>query len=408
MQDEPDQSNDRINPEVVDPEIDESEADDAAKIDEYASRQEAALAALRSSIEANSILIYKPEDLHRAIRELEGDDDGDYLGPEDERPRPAPAELTSEDRNRLQHLQRIARGPLGPRRRLIAGSERMLDRVEAVKTEAPHFARFVDLVARAVGLSMATNTPLRLPPILLLGAPGIGKTFVLKRVAAALDSHFELFPMNMLDTFRLRGLNTAWRGARTGKIAEALLASSTACPVILLDEFEKAPQLTRDERPYDVFHTLLEEENSEAFVDDFLELPLRADHIIWIGSANSTAGLPDSIVDRMLIMEIPAPERGQLARIVDGIYMAARDRYEGHFAESLRDEVRDLLARHNPRQLKRIVALALGFAVAAGRDALAIQDVERAVVLAGEAWYGGTFRHPVGFTGNDNLKAECG
>ncbi len=245
---------------------------------------------------------------------------------------------------------------------------------------------------------MTTNSPIRLPPVLLVGAPGIGKTFVLKRVAAALDSHFELFPMNMLDSFRLRGLNTAWRGSRTGKIAEALLASPTASPVILLDEFEKAPQLSSAERPYDVFHTLLEEENAREFVDDFLELPLRADHVIWIASANGTAGLPASILDRLLILEIPEPDRDHLARIVEGIYAAVRLPFGDHFADSLSDDVRALLARHNPRQLKRIVALALGFAAAAGRASMHIDDAQRAIVLACEASHTGTFRHPVGFT----------
>ena len=365
-----------------------------------AERQTAALGALQSVIEANSILIYKSEDLRRAIQELEGqEDDNEYVGPDDEQPREKNQNLTSESANRLHHLRRITHGPLGPRRRLIVGSQRMLERVEAVTTEAPHFARFVDLVARSVSLSMITRKPLRLPPILLVGAPGIGKTFVLKRIAEALDSPVELFPMNMLDTFRLRGLNTAWRGARTGRIAEALLKSPTACPIIVLDEFEKAPRLDRFDRPYDVFHTLLEEENAEDFVDDFLELPLRADRIIWIGSANGTADLPDSILDRMLVLEIPAPDRAQLARIVEGIYAAVSARYDDHFAANPSAEVRDLLVRHNPRQLKRIVALALGFAAAAGRDALAPPDVNQAVVLASEAAHGNTFRHPVGFSG---------
>ncbi len=71
----------------------------------------------------------------------------------------------------------------------------MIERLSAIKTEAPHFARFVDLVTRAIRTSMRTGTPLRLPPTLLVGAPGIGKTFVLKRVAEAMGSSFELLSM---------------------------------------------------------------------------------------------------------------------------------------------------------------------------------------------------------------------
>ena len=365
-----------------------------------AEREEAALAALRTAAERHSVLLYDREALRRAIRALDGRDGSDecdgFLGSEDEAPRDPDHDPSAEERHRLAQLRRIERGRLGPRRRLLVGSPEMLARLEALAAEAPHFAPFVGLVARAVALSAASDTPLRLAPVLLVGAPGIGKTWVLKRLAAALGSTAEFLPVNMLDTWRLRGLNTSWRGARIGRIAETLLASPTASPVIVLDEFEKAPALGSHDRPYDVFHSLLEEENAREFTDDFLELPLRADHVLWVAAANGTAGLPGSILDRMLVIKVPDPTRAQLAGIVDGLYATVRACHGEHFSPGLASEVRDRLARHNPRQLKRLVALAFGFAAAAGRPALSPDDVDRAVALTGGS-HEGAFRHPVGF-----------
>ena len=189
----------------------------------------------------------------------------------------------------------------------------------------------------------------------------------------------------------------SWKGARPGRIAEALLKSPTASPIILLDEFEKAPQLDRIERPYDIFHTLLEEENSEDFVDDFLELRLRADHIIWIGSANDTAPLPSSILSRMLVLAIPSPDRDQVLAIIDNIYATIRDRYGDQFAATMSDAVRDLLARYTPRRVKRAIAIALGFAAAEGRDRLCVEDARRAIDRGEMPSHPGSFRHPVGF-----------
>ncbi len=165
----------------------------------------------------------------------------------------------------------------------------------------------------------------------------------------------------------------------------------------MLDEFEKAPALGSHDQPYDVFHSLLEEENAREFTDDFLELPLRADHVLWIAAANGTAGLPSSILDRMLVMAVPDPTRTQLATIVDGIYAAVRAPHGEHFAAVLASAVREQLARHTPRRLKRIVALALGYAAAAGCDALTPDDVLRAVALAAGSSREGGFRNPVGF-----------
>ncbi len=166
--------------------------------------EEAALAALRAAAEQHSVLLYDREALRRAICALDGRDGSDecdgFVGPEDEAPRDPDHDPSAEERHRLTQLRRIERDRLGPRRRLLVGSPAMLARVEVLAAEAPHFAPFVGLVARAVALSAASDTPLRLAPVLLVGAPGIGKTWVLKRLAAALGSTAEFLPVNMLDT----------------------------------------------------------------------------------------------------------------------------------------------------------------------------------------------------------------
>ena len=373
----------------------QGEADDGG-------RSGTALVVERSTAERHVVLLYDHDVLARTIRALDGrgGHDDDFCGPDDETP--YDHDPSAEERHRLQQLRRIERGRLGPRRRLLVGTPEMLARVEALAAQAPHFSSFIGLVARAVALSSACGSPLRLAPVLLVGSPGIGKTWLLKKVAAALGTTSEFLAVNILDTWRLRGLNTSWRGARMGKIAEVLLASPTASPIIVLDEFEKAPSLASIDRPYDVFHSLLEEENAKSFVDDFLELPLRADHVLWVAAANGTAGLPGSILDRMLVIEVPDPTRAQLAAIVDGIYTTVCACHGEHFAPDLAGAVRDRLARHNPRQLKRIVAMALAFAAAAGRDALVLDDALRAIELASGASHEGGFRHPIGFTPSAN------
>ena len=100
--------------------------------------------------------IYDPTDLSRAIRQLTGenaagpDDLGDSEGFAD------PADLSSEDRNRLRHVRRIAADPRGPQRRSIVGSPGMVHRIKALSQIMPHFAPAIELVARAALVSART------------------------------------------------------------------------------------------------------------------------------------------------------------------------------------------------------------------------------------------------------------
>lgn len=342
--------------------------------------------------------IYDPADLLRAIQALAGErDEVGYFGPEDVRSHEIETHLSNEETLRLRRLRLLGSDPRGRWRSLIHSTADMVDRLAAVRNLAPHFAPLTDLVTRAVQVASITDTPLRLPPVLLLGEPGIGKTFVAKKLAAAIGSSCTLFPMNITDSFRLRGLNTAWKAARPGRIAETLLAADTASPVIVLDELEKTPMLDKVDRPFDVWHSLWEPENSVAFVDDYYELPLRCDRVIWIASANNVDALPDSIVDRLLVLRIPTPNVEQVLAIIDNIYETKCIEFGSAIAELLSGDVRHALARQTPRRAGRILDVALGFMAADGRTVLCVSDIESAERVAADVRQSGTFRHPVGF-----------
>jgi ATP-dependent Lon protease len=281
----------------------------------------------------------------------------------------------SEDRTRLNALKRLLAHPLGFERDQLFGTTEMADRIRVLKQSSPHFSEFIDVVARAVILSHVTEAPLRLPAILLLGSPGIGKTYIAKQIARALGTNVHQIAVNMTDAFRLRGLNTAWRGARTGKIATALLESSTASPIILLDEFDKPAPIHRDENPLDIFHSLFEEENAKAFVDDYLEISLRADKIIWIASANDISAIAPSIVDRLLVLRIPNPSDDHLLAIIDNIYAVANGRHGSKFEAKLCDDIRGQLTKYNPRRISRLLDLSFARAAIDGRLALNLADI---------------------------------
>lgn len=329
--------------------------------------------------------IYDPDELERAIRQLAGDRAAIEFAGTDE------IVESSEDRNRLRCLKRIAVDPRGTSRRSIICSTEVVRRLSDLLKVMPHFAPVIGVVKRAALVSARTQTPFDLPPCLLLGEPGIGKTFALRRIAEALGADFTLIAMNMTDAFRLRGLNTAWRGARMGRIAE-VLQSSRSSPVVLLDEFDKVPAVDRAERPYDIWHSLLDRENARYFRDDFLEIDIRADRITWFASANDVSEMPTSILDRLLVLDIPRPDEYQLRVVVAGLYAECRASYGGVLPEHLADGVVLELTRHSLRHVAQLLRLAVGFAASEGRLRVEVEDIRRANTLAAHAHIA-----PIGF-----------
>jgi ATP-dependent Lon protease len=244
-------------------------------------------------------------------------------------------------------------------------------------------------------LSQGTCTPLRLDPAVVVGPPGTGKTFYARRLAEALGVPSDVIAMNLMTDrgSAFSGLAPVWKASAPGKVAKLLLEGSHACPLIVVDEIEKASPVNPSETPINVLHSLLERENAARFVDEFIDLPIRADHIFWFATANSLAPLPHSIVDRLIVFQVETHEAEMLA-IQTSIFHKANLRVGNVFAEP---EVAlfQTTAGLNPRTLSRLWDIAMGFACEAGRRHLVAADIRGAeqVLLGGKEGA----RRPIGF-----------
>lgn len=310
-----------------------------------------------------------------------------------------PAE-TNDDEDAAQARQirlwsRMLQDSRGPWRKLVIADEAILERLKALDLICPQFAAVTAWVARAATLSLVTNTPLRLDPAVVVGPPGIGKTFYARRLAEALAVPSEVIAMNLMtdrgSTFS--GLSPVWKASSPGKVAKLLIEGTHACPLIVIDEIEKASPINPNETPIQVLHSLLERENAACFVDEFVDLPIQADHIFWFATANSLDPLPPSIVDRLIVFQVEAKEVEMLA-IQQSIFHEANLRAGCAFAEP-KIALFQATARHNPRTLSRLWTIAMGFACEAGRRHLIEADMRGAeqVLLAGKE----AAKRPIGF-----------
>ncbi|WP_175624072.1 AAA family ATPase [Bosea sp. TND4EK4] len=286
--------------------------------------------------------------------------------------------LSTEEQVRLDKLRWLADDERGPARPLLFGSQATRDRLAKARLACPGFAVVIDLVDRCVALSMLSGAALSVPPILMLGPPGIGKTHASKAIAKALGvaSHAFSCATNSDAQQLVVGHPTSWRGSRMSVVNEALVGGDTAQPVIILDEIDKF-QTHRDEQPYHVLLNLFEPENSRALEDEYLRIPFNLSYTIVVATANDASRLPDYILDRLAVFEIAPPSGDELLAITRLIVAAALAEARGAIVPP-GDDVLARLARANPRRITRIVRLALGYAAAAGRDHLNLADVEAA------------------------------
>ncbi|HEV2510369.1 AAA family ATPase [Bosea sp. (in: a-proteobacteria)] len=271
----------------------------------------------------------------------------------------------------------------GARRSLIQPDAALLARIAALDLTCPQFSEVTAWILRAATLAMAGGQPLRLDPCVLLGPPGMGKTFYASKLAEAFGVSTLTIPMSTI-TDRgtwFTGLSPAWRAAGPGKIAQLLIDSDSASPVVVIDEIEKSSPINPSETPINVLHSLLERENARSFQDEFLEIPVRADAIIWIATANDLSPLPPSIVDRLITFEISL-EPAQMLAIQRSLFGEANAATGGLF-ETPPEILLEELAALTPRSLSRLWPIAFGFACMASRRYVTRSDLARAEGVLG-------------------------
>jgi ATP-dependent Lon protease len=155
----------------------------------------------------------------------------------------------------------------------------------------------------------------RVTPLLLLGAPGIGKTFLATQLAEALGVSTEKISAGGAQGgFQLTGSHSSWTGSRPGMLFSLLAEGDSAAPVVVIDEVDKIHDTQYPVLP--VLLDLLDAGSSKQFKDEFFELQFDASRIIFVLTANSIENVPPALLSRVEVFNVPAPEPAQRLRII--------------------------------------------------------------------------------------------
>jgi len=252
-----------------------------------------------------------------------------------------------------------------------------LPEIDALLDELPNFAEVLEDIRKHLALCIGSNDSIELPPMLLLGEPGIGKTHFARKIAQLLGTGFGFVPMSSLTAgWVLSGASSQWKNAKPGKVFDTFLNGDYANPVIVVDEIDKAGGDTQYD-PLGSLYTLLEHDTAAEFIDEFAEVPIDASDVVWIATANHARSIPEPILNRMNVYAIDAPDEEGARRIAKSIYEELRNEHAWGraFPEQLGRESLDRLTRLKPREMRRMMLAAFGNAKLAGRSEVLPEDV---------------------------------
>ena len=173
--------------------------------------------------------------------------------------------------------------------------------------------------------------------------------------------------------------NDFWSNSKSGAVFDTLTSGDCGHPVMVVDEVDKAAS----ENQYNSInglYSLLEPSSAKTFADLSLpEVNLNASRITWILTANHRHSIPEPILNRVKVFEIPKPDLNQSLHVASNIYKKVLNEspsIKARFVAELADEVANLLAILSPRKMRLSIETALGRAALARRDLLIAEDID--------------------------------
>lgn len=236
----------------------------------------------------------------------------------------------------------------------------------------PNFSCVLDCIEIQLALTRHQRPDdFHFTPMLLLGAPGIGKTYFAEKLARVFRTATRRISMaSAQGGFEIGGTSQFWSNSTPGAVFRLLAENSEANSVLVLDELDKC----EPDRHYPVdgpLIDLLEPRSSRRFRDQSVESEFDASKLVIVATANELSDVTTPIRSRFEVFQILPPDLRGREQVIRALWaellrnVSCKVSMSRGAARTIRDS--DL----SPREILRTLRTALGRALRDGRTEIA-------------------------------------
>src|SRR2546423_13857673 len=110
-----------------------------------------------------------------------------------------------------------------------------LPEMERLFEDLPNFREVLEDIRKHLALCVDSNDSIELPPMLLLGEPGIGKTHFARKLSALLGTGFGFVPMSSLTAGWVpSGAPSQWKNPKPGQVLRTVLNGEDGHPGVVV------------------------------------------------------------------------------------------------------------------------------------------------------------------------------
>ncbi|GHE05278.1 ATPase AAA [Allgaiera indica] len=224
--------------------------------------------------------------------------------------------LRRKRRDKLSHLTRDERDTLGVLKDgvglvAIPTEHRADELAAALHDEMPWMAPATEVVWHAMRRAVNSDDGiLKIPPLILDGPPGIGKSAWARRLAEMLG-----VPSSVVEAtnenagFAVAGVQRGWSSATPGKPLQTILRSLVGNPIIIVDEIEKAGSVHsssgKSHGLAEALLPLLEPASSRRWDCPYFRVTFDMSWISWVLTSNRQMLLPEPFLSRCHLVRLP-------------------------------------------------------------------------------------------------------